>query len=443
VALQLPESLAAGIPSGRLTDKFPSDTTIWLVLRKFESIGGTNLNFTARGATQLENGTTGAGRIFYEIPALNVSGRDVSTFPDLQKTLAQLGFNGGSCLIRLGFKVTNQPLEEAMAEIGKYFKDEEKSADSENKVEDAPPNNIDTLSDAIARLPSRSPEPAVEDVEMSTVDTSEGTSQDPTPYPERVGDASIAPPLTPNKIRALEIEEEAVLGPDQRPITVYSAPSNHTPQAALRPHNEDDYEPTIAHAKLHQSRLLNNTQNKRLLSDAETEQLEKEKAAKLAATKEVKIRIRFPDQTSVDATFKAQETGAQLYEYVTGLIVAESQPFKLVYTAGKGPQTVPKNENKLSKDLGFAGSVLVNFSWEDGANDAARKAAVLKPQFGQKAKELTVPEPPAVETNDEAEPPHKPLTAGGASAGGSAAKGGIGGAKSKLLSGLLKGLSKK
>jgi tether containing UBX domain for GLUT4 len=417
-------------------DKFPSDTTIWLVLRKFETSGGTNLNFTARGVTQVENGSRGAGRIFYEMPSLNVAGRDVSTFSDLQKTLAQLGFNGGSCLIKLGFKVTNQPLEEAMAEIGQYFKEEEKPAGTENTP---PGRNVDTLTDAIARLPSRSPEPAV-DVEMSTADTSEETSQDTTPYPERAGDAPIVPPLTPPQHRALEPKEGAVLGPDQRPITVYSAPRNLTPQAALRPHNEDDYEPTIAHAKLHQSRLLNNTQNKRLLSDAETEQLEAEKAAKLTVVKEVKIRIRFPDQTSVDATFKAQETGAQLYEYVKGLIAAEGQPFKLVY-AGRGPQTVPKSEKKLSKDLGFAGSVLVNFSWEDGANDAARKAAILKPQFGQKAKELTVPEPPAVEKEDETEPSQKASTVGGPSAGGSAGKGGIG--SGKKLPSWLKGLSKK
>jgi tether containing UBX domain for GLUT4 len=417
-------------------DKFPSDTTIWLVLRKFETSGGTNLNFTARGVTQVGNGLSGVGRIFYEMPSLNVAGRDVSTFSDLQKTLAQLGFNGGSCLIKLGFKVTNQPLEEAMTEIGQYFKEEEKPAGTENTP---PGKNVDTLTDAIARLPSRSPDPA-EDVEMSLADTSEETSQDPSPYPERVGDTPIAPPLTPPQHRSLQSKEGAVLGPDQRPITVYSAPRNLTPQAALRPHNEDDYEPTVAHAKLHQSRLLNNTQNKRLLSDAETEQLEAEKAAKLAVVKEVKIRIRFPDQTSVDTTFKAQETGAQLYEYVKGLIAAEGQPFKLVYT-GKGPQTVPKNEKKLSKDMGFAGSVLVNFSWEDGANDAARKAAVLKPQFGQKAKELTVPEPPTVEKEDEAEPSQTPSTIGGPSAGGSTGKGGIG--SGKKLPSWLKGLSKK
>ena len=74
-------------------DQFPSDTTLWLILRKFESSGGTNLNFTARGVAEVEKGTSGAGRIFYEKPVLNVAGRELSDLEDLQKTLANLGHN--------------------------------------------------------------------------------------------------------------------------------------------------------------------------------------------------------------------------------------------------------------------------------------------------------------------------------------------------------------
>jgi len=75
IALDLPESLASIASSKRLTDTFPSDTTLWLVLRKFESREGKNLNITGRSVAQIQNGPSGAGRIVYEMPALNVAVR--------------------------------------------------------------------------------------------------------------------------------------------------------------------------------------------------------------------------------------------------------------------------------------------------------------------------------------------------------------------------------
>jgi tether containing UBX domain for GLUT4 len=353
----------------------------------------------------MENGASGTGRIFYEMPVLNVMGRAFSNFGDLQKTLAQLGFNGGNTMVRLDFKKTEQPLEEAMAEIGQYFREEEApQALSNEEPSDAGPKELDTITDAIARMPSAEPNQS-EDVDMTSVDASEGTSADPTPYPELVGDASLpTTSVTPSKRPAPETKDEPVLGPDQRPLSVFSPPSNDTPRAALAPHNEQDFEPTIAHAKLHQSRLQNNTQNKRLLSDAETERLEAEKAAKLASTKEVSIKIRFPDQSTIVSAFNAQETCAHLYTFVTGVIVAEDQPFKLVWT-NKGPQTVPRDEKKqLIKDLGFEGRMLINFVWQDEASETARRAPTLKPQYVESAKEVTVPEPPPAPREDDEKP---------------------------------------
>jgi tether containing UBX domain for GLUT4 len=385
-------------------DKFSSDITLWLILRKFESSGEANLNFTARGVTKMENGVSGAGRIFYEMPILNIMGRELSTFGDLQKTLAQLGFNGGSALIRLDFKKTEQPLEEAMAEIGQYFKEDEAAqVPASGESSRVGPKEVETITDAIARLPSAEPS-ASEDVDMTSNDASEGTSADPTPYPEPVGDAPLPPSVTPSKRPAPETKEEPILGPDQRPISVFSPPSNNTPRATLAPHNEEDFEPTIAHAKLHQSRLQSNSQNKRLLSDAETERLETEKAAKLANTKEVSIKIRFPDQSTIVSTFSAQETCVQLYAFVTRVIVAEDQPFKLVWT-NKGPQPVPRDEKKkLIKDLGFEGRMLLNFVWDDGASGSARKAPTLKSHYVESAKELSVPEPPPAPKEEDENP---------------------------------------
>ncbi|KAK0100284.1 hypothetical protein ONS95_008243 [Cadophora gregata] len=395
VALQLPESVAGSIPGGRLIDKFPSDTTLWLILRKFESKDlGQNLNFTARGITQIENGgASGAGRIFYEMPTLNIMGRDFSDFGGLQKNLAQLGFNQGSVAIRLGFKATDQPLEEAMKEIGQYFKEE---AAPGSEVAKEPKEELQTVTDAVAKLPSNEPE----DVDMANTDGQEvPTSSDPVPTSEGTQPA----PLTPSKRPApsQSSPESQILGPDQRPIEVYAAPSDSTPKAALRPDNEDDYEPTVAHAKLHQTRLKESSVNKRLVSYEEQERLEQEKALKLAKKTKVTIKIRFPDQQSTVATFTADETGNSLYAFVTALIAAETQPFKLVYK-NPGPQAVPRSDMKLIKDLGFEDRVLVDFVWEDAASEEARKKPVLKSQYVQAAKEIPVLEPPKDDPKEEA-----------------------------------------
>ncbi|KAI4131652.1 MAG: hypothetical protein LQ347_002880, partial [Umbilicaria vellea] len=87
------------------------------------------MNITARGAPNITNGESGAGRLFYETPVVQIIGRELSSFMDLQKTLAQLGFNSGSVLLRLSFRLSETPLEEAMGEIDQYFKSVEGEQD--------------------------------------------------------------------------------------------------------------------------------------------------------------------------------------------------------------------------------------------------------------------------------------------------------------------------
>jgi tether containing UBX domain for GLUT4 len=140
VGLQLPESEARGAPNGRILDKFPSTTTLWMVLRKFEAgVAGTGpaRNLTSRAVPSADGGDV-AGRLYYEIPVLQILEREVSSFTDLQKTLAQLGFNSGNVLIRLSFRRTEEPIEEAMAKIGEFFKSSEDEAPSVQDKNTAP-----------------------------------------------------------------------------------------------------------------------------------------------------------------------------------------------------------------------------------------------------------------------------------------------------------------
>ncbi|KAH6671223.1 GLUT4 regulating protein TUG-domain-containing protein [Halenospora varia] len=395
IALQLPESIAVGAGTARLVDKFPSDTTLWLVLRKFESTEGKNLNFTERGVASTESGNAGAGRIFYETPVLNLLGRELATFGDLQKTLAQLGLNSGSGLIRLTFRKTEQPLEEAISEIGQYFK----GTAVEEKKEPEP--QVDFITDQVAEATTTELDGS-QDVDMISFDTSQDdNSQDPTPYPERVDQELVNPALVPQP-KAHEPTppvkfktEEVMLGPNLRPMTVFAPPSSTTPQAALRPSNDADFEPTISSLKGYQQSLEKKTVNKRLESDAEAERLEKEQAAALAAITEVNIKLRFPDQTSVQGSFDASTSGTDLYNYVRAVMASPDQPFKLTFAAPKGMQTIPNDAGvKLIKDLRLKGSVLVNFLWEAGASDSARKSRFLKQEVAEKAKEIRVADEP-------------------------------------------------
>lgn len=381
VALQVTD--LKEVPGGRLVDKFQSTTTFWLILRKFESSGGLNLNFTSRGVAQTDNGDSGAGRIFYETPVLNVMGREISSFGELQKSLAQLGFNSGSCLIRLNFKKTDTPLEVATAEISEYFKSVADREDT-SAVEGAQAPQIPDLEAPSAVLKEEASSAMDVDAPTEGLNLSDPAVEAPTASPEAPSG------------------ENVVLGPNKRPISVYAPPSGDTPKAALQPHNEADYEPTIAHAKLHQSRLQSNSHNQRLLSDAELERQEKEKEAKQAAIKDVSVKIRFPDQAQIVSSFTITDTGASLYSFARDTLAAKDEPFTMVWSSPKGPQTVPDDAKiTLIKGLGFSGRILVNFVWGDAASDSARKGSVLAPEYASAAQELRVQEVAAAAAEEE------------------------------------------
>jgi tether containing UBX domain for GLUT4 len=362
----------------------------------------------------LAEGGSGSGRMFYEQPVLNIMGRELATFADLQKNLAQLGLNSGSSLIRLSFRKTDTPLEEAMAEIDQYFKAVEgpenagaHSGPSAGGI--ASTEKKETLTNAIAGEPNP---------EVSTA-----TDADPQ-SPQATTAEPASEPSTTHIPDAEPSSSEMLVGPAQRSISVFAAPKSTTPSAALRPHNESDYEPTIAHAQLHQSRLLASSHNKRLLSDAELAKTSEERAAKQAAIKEVSIKIRFPDQLSIVSTFTAQDTAAALYEFARGVLAAgPEEPFTLVWMGPKGVQTVPKGgAEKLIRDLGFEGRMLLNFTWDEGASETARKGTSLKEEFAGKARDIQVQEPPAVEVEE------KPVEAQGVkreSGGKEKGKGGV------------------
>lgn len=395
VALQLPESTGGG--SSRLTNKFSSTTTLWLLLRKFESgseARDPTRNFTARAIPQVEGGKSGPGGLFYETPVINVMGRELVSFTDLQKTLAQLGFNSGSVLLRLSFRATETPLEEAMMEIDQYFK----SVEGENNAG----AHASDLGNAKSLPESDKP-----------ILDQEAHDQPSPPEPQRPSPAKSPSPRPVNSLPPTQTErlvsnttsssDQIVTGPSQRPITVFAPPSASTPAAALHAYNEKDYEPTIDHAKLHQSRLATFGRNRTLPSDSELTAQAEAQAKKKAAVRNVKIKIRFPDQSTVVAEFSNMETNQNLYEHVRGLMENENEPFSLTFSTEQGPKRIPTEGNvRLISELEMEGNILVSFLWEEGASSEARSGKTLKDMYREKATQIEVKEPESVEVDAKA-----------------------------------------
>lgn len=390
VALQLPQVDAQGVPNARLTDKFPSNTTLWLLLRKFEAgvagSGGGSKNFTARGTPSNDSGS---GRLFYEQPVLQVMNRELSSFTDLQKTLAQLGLNTGSALIRLSYKPTTQPLEDALQEIQAYF----------DSIDGAPASQP-TKPQSSATTAQNDVSPTAAAAEEEETDASQpqdtimsGTDSQVEPVASE--NPSIVEPTTAQI-------DDPLPSPTSRPVSVYRPPTATTPSAALTTHNEADFTPTIEHAQAHQKMLNEAGRNRRLKTDAELAAQAKEEADRLAAVQDVEIKIRFPDQSALGTKFTRSDTGATLHTFVREECLDpqfKSEGFVLGVPGGAakgGLAIIPDNGKRLIQDLGLKGRVLLVFAWDDRTASVEARGAknVLRAELRAKAQEVKVPEAP-------------------------------------------------
>ena len=352
--------------------------------------GTVKRNLTARGAPAMNDGSSGAGRLYYQTPVIQVMSRELSSFTDLQKTLAQLGFNSGSALLRLNFKTSEIPLEEAMGQMAEYFQ----------SVEAPGGINAGGSSKSLSKAPSEEEGQSLIPSEALAPE-SEPSTEVPCTEPDSAASDPSGPRSPTQQTRPTSTG---------RLVQVFSPPTSSTPSAALTAFNPTDYVPSIEHAKAHQRHLQGKSRNARLPSEAELAEQETAEAEKLRAVKDVEIKVRFPDQSAVVATFGQADTGAALYSFVRDDCLDErwrDDRFLLSYSASKGWAVVPDDSSKrLIQHLGHKGRVLVTFKWDDtgGASTAALGTKdVLKRDRKQEAQALKAPESPATpaEENDE------------------------------------------
>ncbi|KAG8624202.1 hypothetical protein KVT40_009178 [Elsinoe batatas] len=405
VALKLPQSVGGQ----RLQDKFPSNISLWLVLRKFEEAvaGGVSqkLNLTQRGAPSTE---TGSGRLEYEQPVIKIMQREVSDLVGLQKTLAELGYNSGSVLLQLEFKKSGLPMEEAIAQISQYFEASAPKTDTIGSQQPATASSgahssaagqLSSLPNADApdaAAPEDSPsvaEPS-EDVEMTSAPPVQDSVK---PFEEPALIASSSEGPLQSEPTSDAIQEASTSQPPSDPsISVYKPPSSSAPLAAAQASSDSDFTPTVEHAHAHQAVLARAAQNRRLQSDAELAADNARKAEALSTVKSATIRVRFPDQMQVDLTITNEDTSSALYDKVAGMVRDSSLPFELRYTGPKGSPVVLDKSGKeaqksLIRGLGWKGRVLVTMVWE-ATVPVEKRGQVLKDSLVTQARELSLPQ---------------------------------------------------
>lgn len=431
IALHLPEPESKAVINGRLTEKFRSDTTLWKMLRQFESKGsqsGHKFNFTDRGIPQTSNGTqAGSGQLFYEMPSLRIMSREISSLADFQKSLSQLGLTAGSHRIQLSFKSTDKTLNDAMQEISQFFNEQEKtegkkksaaagasSAETDSLLDTPNPESVDSTTlqvplvaetgaaaaDGSQLMGPAQPGTAPAGARELPVD---GQSEKGVP---QQGDAMEVDGGNPQpQTHGDEARDPATGVSSLEPVSIFSAPTNSTPAAASVEVPESVYTPTIAHAQAHQQNLQANAVNKRLKSDAELAAEAQAAEAKAAAVKKIDVKVRFPDETSAQWSFGPNDTGATIYKAVRGVMENESAPFKLVLPGVPSPLNTIKDEDGIKHNLvrGYkmSGRILLNLVWEDKVPQTIKKAPFLKESFASQARKVELPQAPKEEEEGE------------------------------------------
>ncbi|KAM7224471.1 GLUT4 regulating protein TUG domain containing protein [Rhypophila decipiens] len=398
-------SIALDIDGRRLTQKLPSDMSLWQVLRQFESADA-KVNITARATPKTGSGNdSGSGQLYYEKPVVNIMGKEYSKQEELQRTLSQCGINSGSIALRVIFQKTDQTLYDTMQQIDQYLNQIKPSGPEQAGSE---PSLIDlatpTSPDVVPPVESKKEEASVDGTEPAPVPQQEPTAPAPSAAPEPT-----IPQPTPSaetgdlmdfdQPPAVEDAATTTDGGHLQPTAIFSAPTSSTP-AATKFHEDDAvYEPTIAHAQLRQQQLLTRAQNTRLKSDAELAEIAAQEAQKLAKINKVEVKVRFPDQTSVHWEVHPDTTGSTLYQSIRDVMASPEQPFKLVMSVTKA--TIHENNKRLIADYRLKGRELLNLVWEDAATDKARNAPFLKDDVASKAQAVVVREVPQEEKHDQ------------------------------------------
>lgn len=334
-------------------------------------------------------------------------GRELGSFADYQRTLSQLGYNSGSVLIRLVYKTPGITFFEAQEQISQYFKEVEQDEAGKPTPSTDSPSQATPSTQEEASSASAEPSPTVQMQDAPDRPANDAPESAPLVSTEPTSTEAAPQPVPPTSAEFTSAGQLPVVPQDPlAPIGIFTAPSSSTPAAARAAVSETDFTPSIAHAQLHQARLLESSRNKRLLSDKQLAEQAAATEEKLSAVQSIEVKVRFPDNTSATWVITHDDTGAKLYKAVRSVMADPSLPFHLVVPGTKDViRDVDAADNRVIRAHKLTGRVLVNLVWDDGAPAAARGKPFLKSSASQAAKDIEVPDVPVVEEEEEEKRP--------------------------------------
>ncbi|KAJ1562463.1 Tether containing UBX domain for GLUT4 [Cladochytrium tenue] len=315
-------TIAVQVDDGtRLVHRFPAaTTTLWGVLRHFERAD------TARGTVLTRRLGAPAGKPspfkraqppVHMVPVLVLMNREFGSIEALASTtLMDAGLQSGNAMLRLLFRLTDRTLEEALPAIEAA----DAAADAIAGPSAAPASAPTTAATPVpgvqgpaagAALPPAPPGPpeAAKVVESTQSDTSTSNAapldtQEPTASSSEV---------TQDLMQGVEAEAESTPSLD-RGLKFFLPPPDAVPVKIELP--DSFFELTSAELKAlmqHQKARSKFSPDAPLMTRAMREREEDLRRPKYPKTL---IRVRFPDRTTLQATFLSHETVAAVYEIV-------------------------------------------------------------------------------------------------------------------------------
>lgn len=313
--------------SSKLINQFTSDNTLWDVFKHFEKKSG--IVFTTRAAPR--HTTVNSGELFYEIPIVQSFNGKISDLKEFSKSLAELGIKNRQENLRIRFELTDIPYVDALELQKELFSESAQPTEAQPKHAQA--------SVAIAS----------EEIRKQKLVQAEAPSATVTSAPIATADS---------QIEGTEQKKEKELVSNGRSVKVY-LPSD----VERKIENEADnvYTPSLAQSQRYQSQIQRSTKASEgpLLTQNLREQMENEKIKKIA---DLQIRIRLPDLTHIQATFKPSETIGHVVDFVKSSLSNPELPFKLFTNPPK--RYFADSTHTLSRECKFGPRNLLFLEWD-------------------------------------------------------------------------------
>lgn len=335
--------------STKLIHQFPSTETLWNVFKYFESKSG--ILFTTRAIPMKTSDTS--GKLFYEAPIIQTFNCKISDMKDLAKSLSDLGLNSRQENLRVRFETTDIPIDKALEMQEELFGNDVKLTKSESYVDSDQPQH--------QKPSSLGQEPKNEKTLPGIIDVNEQQIT-----------------IKKNETSNDELGTNVDTSNTERKVTVYLPEKN--PRSIGRV-DDEVYNTPLLLAQKYQAQIQKtaNPNEGPLLTRDLRHNMENEKLKKLI---NVEIRIRLPDLTHLQASFKANETIGHVISFVKSALMNPELPFHLFISPPKKYLTDPTQILVSQCKMGPRNLLFLEWDMSSGRPKSQFPTfGILKPEF--------------------------------------------------------------